>query len=180
MCGLLPKDRYRTDGFQARIPRTQPCAGKFALCRANSTCAYKQNTKKSTSFLCEGSGPIVPVIKNFVPLEGPASVRWRCYNWPTKFPKKDVKWKLFRDFFVGGTVATSEANHCWHANIEIFQPRIYRSCLVLQYPTICRVRVRVRPARHGFRAWLSCLVPLGKREQCAAAHHTSRSSQYAS
>ena len=36
--------------------------------------------------------------------------------------KKDVK--CTKLFFVEGTVATSEANHCWHANIEILQPCI--------------------------------------------------------
>ena len=36
--GLLPKDRYRTDGFQARILRAQQWSGKFAMRDANFQC----------------------------------------------------------------------------------------------------------------------------------------------
>ena len=35
MYGLLPKDRYHTDGFQAKILRTERCSGTFAMCNAN-------------------------------------------------------------------------------------------------------------------------------------------------
>ena len=39
--------------------------------------------------------------ENFMPFEGPVGVWWRCYNWPTKFPKKDVK--CIKLFLVQGT-----------------------------------------------------------------------------
>ena len=32
VCDLSPKDRHRTDQFQARILRTQRCSGTFAMC----------------------------------------------------------------------------------------------------------------------------------------------------
>ena len=78
-----------------------------------------------SSCLCEGSCPIVPVMENFMPFEGPVGVWWRCYNWPTMFPKKDVK--CTKLFLVQGTVTTSKTDPCWHASIEVFQPRICRS-----------------------------------------------------
>ena len=80
-----------------------------------SSAAYTHTVwpRLQSSCLCEGSGPIVPAMQNFRPFEGPVGVWWRCYNWPTKFPKKDVK--CIKLFLVQCTVTTSKTNHCWHA-----------------------------------------------------------------
>ena len=58
-------------------------------------------------------------------------------------PKGAIYTGIQSCFFVQGTVATSQANHCWHASIEIFQPRIYielvLSCNIQRFACIAFV-----------------------------------------
>ena len=70
-------------------------------------------------------------MKNFTPLQRPVSVWWRCYNWPTNFPKKDVSApSCFFVILARGAVTTSKTNHCLHATLEYSAS--YISCFVLE------------------------------------------------
>ena len=144
-----PKPLYRQKALQeffapSDVQANLQCA--MLISSAAYTHTHTVWPRFQSSCLCEGSCPIVPVMENFMPFEGPVGVWWRCYNWPTMFPKKDVK--CTKLFLVQGTVTASKTDHCWHASIEIFQPRIYWSCFVLQYPAVCTHTHNSRPSQN--------------------------------
>ena len=131
-----------------------------------SNSAYKQGTTKvSLQLLLWTLGPDRSSDEEFHATRGTSQCQMEVLQMTDKVSEKGRQVKCTKLFFVEGTVATSEANHCWNASIEIFQPRIYWSCFVLQCLTICV---------HSFRALFHMV------SEIHVLHLTSTSSQYAS
>ena len=68
--------------------------------------------------------------------------------------------RVHKVVFVQGTVTTSKTDHCWHASIEIFQPRKYWSCFVLQCPTVCVHSFRDPCAASYFHKRSICILAI--------------------
>ena len=125
-------------------------------CDANFQCCPHTHsmTKVSVQLFLRRFGPDRSSDGNFQAIRGTRRCLIEVYNWPTKFPEKDVK--CIKMFLVQGTVTASKTDHCStrkHWNISASY--ILRWCC----PAIS----------DGLRTVFSCLVPFGRWNPCAAS-----------
>ena len=86
------------------LPPSQRSVWNFMEQMDSKVLTNKVGPRFHSSCLCEGSGPIVPMMKNFTTLAGAVKV--------SEKGRQVHKLVFFRFFWVQGTMASSAANHC--------------------------------------------------------------------